>query len=530
MEEDVKTLSDYTAIVRRRKWALVLPILICCSIGVIVAVLFPRTYRSTSTILIEDQEIPRDYVMATVTGYAEQHLQSINQRIMSTSRLLEIINRFNLYSDLRKKMTMDEVVGIMRKDIKFATISSDVVDRRTGKPTAATIAFTLAYDGRNPQVVQQVSNVLASLYLEENLKVRAEQTAGASRFLEEEAKAVQISLASLDGKIATFKTRNITVLPELLQVNFQSLDRVERDMAQLKDQLRTLREKEGYLQTQLASIPTETASQDKNLLKELKARLVQLESRFSDKYPDVIKAKAEIAELEKRTATSPSDGQAPAKGRLTVVADQADNISYVTLASQLSSVQSDIESSKRQLSELEKTRDAYRRRTEVAPRVEEAYKTLMTERNNTQAKYDDLMKKVMEAKVAQGLEKQQMGDRFTLIDPARLPEIPVSPNVPAILVIGLFFGIGAGVGNVSLREYGDQSIRSAGRLTAATAFPILGTIPLIVTQEDRRRARGRRNRVLAAVVILCIVGVLSFHFFVMDLDVFWATLSRRLMP
>ena len=182
------------------------------------------------------------------------------------------------------------------------------------------------------------------------------------------------------------------------------------------------------------------------------------------------------------------------------MADQANNPSYVTLASQLSGVQSDIESAKRQIAELEKRREDYVRRTEAGPRVEETYKALMAERTNTETKYQDMMKRVMEAKVSQGLEKEQMGEKFTLIDPARLPEKPVKPNVPAVLLIGLFLGIGAGVGNVSLKESGDQSVRSAGQLTGATGYPVLGAIPRIVNEEDRRRSRAVRRRMLIAVV------------------------------
>ena len=179
MEEDVKTIGDYIGIIKRRKWALIIPIVVVFIIAAIAAITLPRTYRSSSTILIEEQEIPRDFVISTVTGFADQRLQMINQRIMSTSRLLEIINRFSLYADLRSKMTMEEIVETMRKDIRFATISADVLFTTASK---ATIAFTVAYDGKNPQVVQQVASVLASLYLEENLKTREEGTTGASRF------------------------------------------------------------------------------------------------------------------------------------------------------------------------------------------------------------------------------------------------------------------------------------------------------------------------------------------------------------
>jgi len=535
MEDDVKTVHDYIGILSRRKWALLLPLVVVFIIALIAAFVWPRTYRSTSTILIEEQEIPRDFVITTVTGFADERLESINQRIMSTTRLLEIINRFNLYADLRRRMTTEEVVERMRKDIKFETISADVLDTAKKGPRSplltmpVTIAFTLAYDGKEPQIVQQIANVLASLYLEENLQTRERQSAGASRFLEEEAQGLQRNLADLDAKIAVFKAKNINAVPELLQVNYQELDRAERDLDQLKDELKALKEKQEYYQTQLASIPTESSDQDRNLLKDLKAKLVQLESRNSDKYPDVIKTRMEVAALENRIALQPPEEAHKLKKDLTSVADQANNPSYVTLASQLSGVQSDIESVKRQIAELEKRRQDYVNRTEAAPRVEETYKALTVERTNTETKYQDMMKRVMEAKVSQGLEKEQMGEKFTLIDPARLPEKPVKPNVTAILLIGLFLGIGAGVGNVSLKESGDQSVRDPGQLARAIGLPVLGAIPRIINEEDKRHKRAVRARTIIAVVLAVVVIVLLFHFFVMDLEVLWARLTRQLI-
>ena len=527
MEQEVRTIADYMEMVKRRKWSLILPTAIVFIISLIAAFVWPPTYRSTSTILIEEQEIPKEFVMTTVTSYAEQRLQSLNQRIMSSTRLLEVMNRFNLYSDLRKRLTIEEVIEMMRKDIKFETISADVLDRRKGgAPAATTIAFTVSYDGKHPEQVQQVANVLASLYLEENLRVREAQTVGATKFLDEEATGLRKQLAESDMKIAAFKTKHQGELPELVQLNLQTLERIERDIDMQNDQLRNLKEREGSLQVQLASIPTDAANQDRTLMKELKAKLVQLQSKYSDKYPDIGKTKSEIAELEKRLAAAPK-GDTDNTKKSPSPFDQPDNPAYVTLASQLSSTQSDIESTKKQIGELQKKRDDYRKRMELSPRVEEGYKALMTERNNTQLKYDEMMKKSMEARVAQGMEKGQMGEKFTLIDPARLPEKPVKPKVWAIILVGLFLGIGGGVGMTALKEYSDQSVRDEQSLSVLTTLPVLSTIPEIITEKDRIRVRARRKIALISTAGAVVLAVILFHFLVMDLNVLWARVSRR---
>jgi len=208
--------------------------------------------------------------------------------------------------------------------------------------------------------------------------------------------------------------------------------------------------------------------------------------------------------------------------------DQPDNPAYVTYSAQLSSVQAEIATLQRQIADLERRRNDYYKRIEASPKVEEEYKLLMAERNNIQAKFDDLMKKTMEARVAQGLEKEQMGERFTIIDPARLPEKPVKPNVPAILLIGLFLGVGGGVGTAALKEYNDRSVRDPKTLTDLMRLPVLVTVPEIVTARDVLRQRIMRKRVVTVAIAACVAVLILFHFFVMDLVILWARMTRRL--
>jgi succinoglycan biosynthesis transport protein ExoP len=169
-----------------------------------------------------------------------------------------------------------------------------------------------------------------------------------------------------------------------------------------------------------------------------------------------------------------------------------------------------------------------RYRTAATPKIEEGMKALLIDRNNTQAKYDDLMKKLMESRVAQGLEKGQLGERFSLVDPARLPEKPVSPNRLAIILIGFLLGIGGGIGSASLREFADQSARSPEELVRATGLPVLAVIPTIVTWQESRSQLYRKIWIFVGFVLAIVAGLILVHFFVMDLDVLWARLMRKL--
>jgi len=513
--------KDYLLIVKRRKWSLIGTAGLVVLISVITALVWPPSYKSVSTILIEEQEIPPDYVMTTVTSYAEQQLQITNQRIMSSTKLLEIVDRVGLYQDLREKLTTEEIVDKMRGDIHLDLINAEVMDRKTGRPATATIAFTLGYEGQDtPGKVQKTADVLASLFLEENLKVREKQASETFIFLEEEAKKVKADLEGLEAKIKTFKEQHADALPEMLQVNVQNLQRLDMDLQQLQSNSQRLEQQKGYLESQLASIP-ETGLSRKSHLEELKVQLAALTTKFSDEYPDVIKMKAEIAELERMTGDAAT---ADDKGGTA----QPDNPSYITLAAQLASTKSEIASVKQQIKDTTAKVADYNRRIDLTSRVEGEYKTLMNEKNTTELKYNDLIRKTMEARVSRGLEKEQKGGRFTLIDPARLPEKPFKPNRVAIMLIGVVLGVGAGFGMLAVREFLDESVRSVGALAVATSFPVLGSIPEIETEQDKRNKKRKKMLIWLLIVGGIVAGVLLFHFLIMDLDIFWAKLMHRL--
>jgi polysaccharide biosynthesis transport protein len=521
MEPKPMTPEELLGVARRRKWSLILPALAIFALGIAVALLLPPVYKSTAAILIEEQEIPTDFVMTTVTSFAEQRIQQLNQRIMSFTRLLEIIQRFNLYADMKEKDTSEEIVDQMRKDTELKPVSAEIIDRRTGRPTTATIAFSLSYQGRSPNTVQQVANVLTSLYLEENLKVRARQAKEATDFLENEMDRVKQELAEIDSRISGYKKGHINELPEMLQLNLQTLSGIERNIEVTGEQVRSLREREGYLQTQLAGLKPHTEKEEelvsKKHVEELKVQLVALNQRFSEEHPDVRKMRAEIAQLEEKLVTI---GSKRGTG-------SPDNPAYVTLAAQLASTRVEVQGLQRQIEKLSAEAGEYRRRIAATPKVEEEYSTLMVARTSTQAKVNDLMRKLMEARVAHGLEKEQMGERFTLIEPPRLPEKPFKPNRLAIIVIGFVLGIGAGVGFAALREFSDDSAHSAEQLESVTQFPVLAGIPAIETARDARRKRIKRVAIAASAAGVILAAVLVFHFFMMDLDVLWAKLARR---
>ncbi len=527
MEENAFSLEDIIGILKRRKAAYILPFLLVFITSICVALLLPPVYKSKSTLLIEKREIPAEYVTSSITTFAEERMQNIHARILTSTRLLELIEQFDLYPELKDKKTKDEIIDKMKEDINLVPVNVEIADRRSGRTATATIAFTLSYEGKNPAKVQKVANTITSLFLQEDLKVRKEQSSSAFDFLSAESEKVKARINELETDMALFKKENVESLPELFQLNRQTLDSVERNIEYTKESLRSLKEKKEELEEQLnntnefmedTELQKEQKYQDERRLELLRIELINLKTKFSDLYPDVIKTKQEIDDLALKVEKSRKKEKEKQK-----------NPAYVTLSSRLAGMKSDIASTIKKIEEMEKQADEYRLRLATTPKVEEKYNSLVAEKNNLYRKHSELQSKMMEAKVARELESEQKGERFSLVEAARLPEKPFKPNRIAIVLIGIVLGIGAGTGLAALLEFSDSSFRKGEALSKVTGFPVLAEIPVIVTKQDRQKKRIKRMAIVTGMVAAFILAVFLFDQFVMDLDVLQAKIERKIL-
>ena len=284
-------------------------------LAVFAAYFWPSTYRSTGTILIEQQEVPEDFVRSAITSYADQRVQVISQRVMTSANLIDIISKYDLYPEARRTKAREVIVAAMRKDIKLDMISADVMDPRQGRATKATIAFAVSFEHRSPQVAAAVANELTSLYLRENLETRKEQAAGTEDFLASEAARVGAQVTVLEQKLADFKAKNANSLPEYAQLNVQLASRAQDDLRELEARIRALDQQIVFFDSQLAQInPTATLYGDtgqrimgaKDQLRVLQTQYAAAVATYSDTHPDVVRLKREIDGLEKELGNQSS--------------------------------------------------------------------------------------------------------------------------------------------------------------------------------------------------------------------------------
>src|SRR5271156_5134424 len=280
-------------------------------VAILLAAFLPATYQAAATILIEQQEIPQELVRSVITSFADQRVQVISQRVMTTKNLLALIERYNLYPNIREKQPREVLLEKMHDDIGMHMISADVIDPRSGRPTQATIAFSVSYQSRSPELALKAANDLTTLYLNENLTSRTQLGQQTSAFFSEEATRQSVRIAELDKNLAAFKEKHHDELPELAQLNIQTAERTELDLRDAENRIAALDSQRVLLQAQLAQISPNTqvysdsgqrvfGAEDR--LKDLKSKLADYKARYGPDHPDVISTQREVDGLVKEVA------------------------------------------------------------------------------------------------------------------------------------------------------------------------------------------------------------------------------------
>ena len=562
----------------RRRLTFFITTAVCTALAIALALLLPPTYRSGATILIEQQEIPQDLVRSAITSFADQRIQVISQRVMTTQNLLVLIDRYHLYPDIRLTKPREVLMQRMREDISMKMISADVIDPRSGHPTQATIAFSVSYQSRWPDLALKVANDLTTLYLNENLASRAKLAEQTSAFFAEQASIQQARIVELDKGLAVFKEQHRDRLPELSSLNMQVSDRTEVELRDVENRIAAIDSDQILLEAQLAQIsPTSVIFTDsgqrvlstEDRLKDLKSKLAGYKARYAPGHPDIVNTEREVAGLEKQVdaedgtsdlARQLNDARTqlaqalekyspdhpdvirlrhmvdelekevaaqPASRSLAKAQAHADNPAYIQVKGQLDALMTQRKSAETKRSELQAKRDEYERRLAAAPAVERDYRALARDLESAQLKYQQIRAKQADVQTSENLETERKGEHFTMIEPPLPPEKPISPNRVLILAMGFVLSLGAGLGAVIMQDSLDHSIRGSNDVRRLLSVPPLAAIPFIVTHADARRKRRRFHYSWQGAVVVLLGLAAALHFLVIPLDILWIGVLRR---
>lgn len=578
--DTVVPLSEYLGILKRRRrmvLAIAATIFLLAAAG---ALFWPPTYESVATILIEDPEVPAEMVKSTVTGVVAKRLQVIQQRVMTTENLIGIMDKTGLYAEMRQTTPINLIVDAMRDRIFLELITSDAGSTVRSRTTQPTIAFNLSFQGSDPTITQRVANELVTLYLAENQRSRTEKTASTTGFLTSESQRLSKEIDKLESEIAAFKAAHAGELPEDMPVNTQLLDRTSNQQLEIMRQIQSLRERQALLQSQLAAqdphakAPVAVGSQQQLLdpqdqLRLLQAQFTEMRAKFGDKHPDVVNLRRQIESLSGtvgggqdltalnenlqklesalRAATQKYGDAHPEVVRLrreieaartqidtakTAAAGgsgtAADNPTYVMLQSQLNSINAEISAAKQQADILQKKSKEIELRMLKGPEVESAYVNLKRDYELTLAKYNDISSKESQARLADSMESEQMGEKLSVIEPPLLPVEPIKPNRRLVLAIGMVIAAASGVGSGILADAVSGRVYGASQLSKLTGMGPMAVIPVIRTRKDRVRRYVRWVTGLLIVAILLTIGLIYINYYVTPLDVLWLSLLNRL--
>jgi polysaccharide chain length determinant protein (PEP-CTERM system associated) len=518
MDDEAKKghgLERLQAIWSRRKWlglaAFALPF--AAAIGLILGL--PNLYRSTATVLVERQQVPEAFVRPTVTNEIDTRLRTISQEILSRARLESLIDRFNLYADLRKgRADSEEIVTRMRRDIQVEVNSS-------GRQPA-TIAFSLTYRGRDPKTVAEVTNTLASFYVEENLRARERQANGTTEFLRGQLSETKKRLDAQERRVSDFKQRHMGELPQQMQANLASMDTLNTQLRLNNDnQLRAGDRREALI-TQLAEAeslasagvapalpgvtpPAPAPDAPALHVARLRQELASAQARFTDAHPTVIRLKDELATAEREVV--PEKPSPTAKTEPAPVPSAPPNPYVLRLRESLRAAEGEMKILKAEEQRLRGAIGSYQARVESTPRREQEFQDISRDYDSTKELHQSLMKRYEEAQLAESMEQRQKGEQFRILDPALPSSVTVAPNRPALVVVALVLSLGLGVAAAMLAEKLDTSFHSASELFASTAVPVLVSIPKILTEADLPRRRSRLRLGTAAALLALVVMV-----------------------
>lgn len=493
MAQSNKGFHDILEIGYRRKWLIIIPLLLGTGIGGGIAFSLPPIFKSSTLIMVEQQKVPEAYVKATDETPIESRLNTISQQIMSRTKLEQIITDFNLYKEKgnsayatilkwvgiapSSNISKEELIENMRKVIEIK-VHGEKGSQKGGD------AFTISFSGSEPLMTMQVTNTLASLFIEENLKVREQYAEGTSEFLADELEKAKQELESQEKALKRFKEMYMGRLPQQMEANLRTLDRLQMELQSTHAALKNAEDRKAILEEQGASMSEASSSIHRTPLEgelaRLKGELSTLLSTYKENYPDVIITKNRIKEVEKQLT------DAGEKGPLPQVTQNRGN-QRVEMVANMSIANSQIDVLKKQEGNIRNQIKVYQKRVEDTPESEQVMSDIERNYETSQKNYQALLEKKMSANLAENMEKRQKGERFRIIDPANLPEKPFKPDRIKVMLGGSAVGLGLGAGLVYLLEFLNPAFRRPEDFSGVLDTPVLAVIQVFSTgpKEDK---------------------------------------------
>lgn len=500
-------LKKYVDLIIHRWLLISVCLLLGITLGLGYYIYVPKTYQSMALLSYESQQIgPGKMDPEQGRLRLQDSLATLRELVTSRNSLEKVIQQFSLYEEARKKLPIEDVIEMMRKDIDI-------------KPQPKGDIFSVAFQGGEPQKVVRVTNGLAALFIEENLKYREERATETSQYTEKELALSKKVLDEKEQQMRDYKLKYYNEMPEQRQSNLTQMQTLikqnqETQTAILElERTKVMAQEQARMQQQLSTLsgasssagnaPPPHAETDAERLQRLKTYLSQLQGKYTEKHPDVWRTKQMIAQLEAKgvgpvpqAANGKVDG--PSRGAL------AASLEGQRLLAQIKQIDLNIEQLRQTQANLPAQIAQYQRWIDAAPIREAEWNSLTRDYNELRRHYDQLVSNNLQAQSAENLERNQRGSKFKIVDSARVPDKPFKPNFLKILLVAVAGSLGISVGTIFLLDFIDTSFKDVGELEEYIGVPVVCAIPFVERDSEIRRDRFV---LLISLTLVCLYAV-----------------------
>jgi polysaccharide chain length determinant protein (PEP-CTERM system associated) len=479
------TMEDYAAIFRRHRRTLIVMAILGPALGYFLCLVLPKEYTSQTVVLVKQPVVPTSYVTDISSGDVKQQLTTLQEQILSRSRLESMIDKLGLFPKERaQQASMEGMVDRLRKKIVVTPVKPMADSNSTQLP-----GFIIKVSDRNPALAQKLCNEVAAVFMQENQRVKHEEATGTTEFLTKKLEDAKAKLDDQDSKLAAFKSRYAGALPDEQQANLSLLAGLNTQLDAATQALNRAQQDKSFTESMLAqqigSQSADNPSAEKQL-EEMQGQLSSLLTRYTEDHPDVVRLRQSIADLKQKMAssqgtTSASSTSTPGVGTPEVQQLRAQVHQYDAIIKEKTAQQRDVQ---RQIA-------LYQSRVQVSPNVEEQYKLLTRDHESAQNFYNDLAKKRSESSMMGDMNHQAETAEFRILDRANLPEGPSFPNPLYFSLGGLAVGLALGIGMMALSEVRDKTLRTEEDVEFFLQLPTLANIPSV--EGARRRAAAGKS-------------------------------------
>ena len=491
------------AILRRRRVLAIGVFAAAMAAAASFALFLPDLYKATAVVLI-DRPVAESFVRPAVAGELESRLHVIKQETLSRERLSGLIERFNLYPELRHNGAIESALDHTRDDIEVEQTGPEQVSGRT-----KTVAFKLSYTGRDRDTVADVTNAIASFYVQQNDQIRSQEAAQTTQFLKAQLDDAKKALDKQEQSIQSYNTRHSGQLPQQFELNLAALDRLNTQLRiNGERQLRAIEQRGRSMDDALilesgSAGGSSDADKSVDRLEKLRSDLKQLETQVTPQHPDVKRLRDEIARIEQANAEAP-----PTKLPGAPAVDPAELYSRLgrNRRQSIQSLDNEIAHLKEEETSLRQQIQEVEGRLASMPARQQEFSMVARDRQSAKDLYDSLLKRYEEAQIAESMETDRQGERFRILEAAVAPEGPSAPHRPYLLILGALAAIGLAAAAVIMAEQFDTTFHSLDDLRQFTGVPVLATIPLISIGRGRQMARA----VVVSASILVVIGVTAY--------------------